>query len=319
MSLALVRFRQGQQWAWGCVSGDKVHAPQSWRGMSTGAIVGRGVDLLRRELHDPIVGVHALIDLDLLAPVTAHQQLIFQVGNYRSHLQEVGVRNFQQAPNAYFSKASSALAPPTGCVTRPPGVRLLDYEVELGLIIGQPMYATTQVKAQALGAYVAGLVMVNDISARDPQIADGQYFHSKSHRGFCPVGPLLILLDRGDWQLLNQLRLRLWVNGKLRQDALLSDMVHPPHTSLSRLTQAINLHPGDLLATGTPGGCAIRAPSVGLQKLMNLLPDRIKFKGFVNAQARSGRYLKDGDVMTCHIGTSDGRIDLGRQSVEVVA
>ena len=245
--------------------------------------------------------------------------MTFQVGNYRSHLREVGVSNPDAAPNVFFSKAVSALTGPQDALHMPDGVRLLDYEVELGLVMGRHVDRSVTVAAHQLSHFVAGLVLVNDISARDLQIADGQYFHGKSHRGFCPVGPYLVLLEETEFSLLDQLQLRLWVNGELRQSSSVRDMVHAPPAALTHLSAAIDLHPGDLIATGTPGGCAIRAPKVAIQKLLNLLPDRMKLRGFIAAQARSGRYLKVGDIVTAAIATPNGEIDLGTQRTEVLA
>jgi 2-keto-4-pentenoate hydratase/2-oxohepta-3-ene-1,7-dioic acid hydratase in catechol pathway len=164
---------------------------------------------------------------------------------------------------------------------------------------------------------VRALVLVNDISARDPQIADGQYFLSKSHRGFCRVGPWLHVLEVGEWERLWPLRLRLWVNDTLRQDATTQDMVHLPHETLSRLSDAIDLEPGDLLATGTPGGCAVRAPRRCVQQVLGLLPSAWVQAAFVGAQARSGRYLKPGDRLRSQVLSGDGRSICGAQELEI--
>jgi 2,4-didehydro-3-deoxy-L-rhamnonate hydrolase len=319
MSLSIVRFKKGGSWGWGSVQDDYVLSPVAWNGLATGVIAAMGIGFLRKSLSEPGCPRVALSGLPLLAPITNRQQLIFQVGNYHSHLREVGVRNVARAPNAFFSKATSALAPPDGIVRVPQGVRLLDYEVELGLVMARSLSTPTRLQEQDLSTYVAAITVVNDFSARDTQLADGQYFHSKSHRGFCPVGPKLVFLEGAEFGRLKDLRLRLWVNRELRQDAMLSDMVHPPHQTLSRLSDAIDLEAGDLVATGTPGGCAIRAPHMAVQKLMNLLPDHVKLKLFVGAQAKTGRYLSPGDSVFASISTIDGTLDLGRQATQVRA
>jgi 2-keto-4-pentenoate hydratase/2-oxohepta-3-ene-1,7-dioic acid hydratase in catechol pathway len=319
MTLSLVRFQSETHWRWGVRQGDRLLSHAAWAGLSTGEIVGLGLPALRAAAGGGGCTACDLSQVRILPPITRHQQLTFQVGNYRSHLREVGVSNPDAAPNVFFSKAVSALTGPQDALRKPVGVRLLDYEVELGLVMGRHVDRPVTVAAQQLSQFVAGLVLVNDISARDAQIADGQYFHSKSHRGFCPVGPYLVLLDESEFALVDQLQLRLWVNGELRQSSSVRDMVHPPPAALTHLSAAIDLHPGDLIATGTPGGCAIRAPKVAIQKLLNLLPDRVKLRGFIAAQARSGRYLKAGDVVTAAIATPNGEIDLGIQRTEVLA
>ena len=319
MGLALIRFARGAHAAWGALEGEVIVTPAGWQGWTTGALMALPLDELTAALEDPRCERVPLDQVSLLSPITPNQQLIFQMGNYHSHLREVGVRDTHAARNVFFAKAASSLAPPRGQVRQPEAVALLDYEVELGLVMGGSLTAPTDIAAGELHRYVRAVTLVNDISARDAQIADAQYYLGKSHRGFCPVGPWLMVLEKAEFDQLEHLRLRLWVNGTLRQDANTSDMVHRPHVSLSQLSRAIDLNPGDLLATGTPGGCAIRAPRIGVQKLLNLLPDRVKLAGFVRAQLRSGRYLKAGDVITASITTADGRSWSGEQRTEVVA
>jgi 2-keto-4-pentenoate hydratase/2-oxohepta-3-ene-1,7-dioic acid hydratase in catechol pathway len=318
MRLDLVRFATPRGFAWGVVQGDEVSAPELWHNLPTGGLMARSLQELKQEWASTPVRSHRLAQLELLAPITANQQLLFQLGNYYSHLREVGMPAHPRPRNVIFSKAASSLAPGHGAITRPADVRLLDFEVELGLVIGRPVRGPQRLDAAGLPGVVRALVLVNDISARDSQVADGQYFLSKSHRGFCRVGPWLHVLEDRPWERLWPLQLRLWVNGTLRQDATTQDMVHLPHETLSRLAEVIDLEPGDLLATGTPGGRAVRAPHRCIQQALGLLPSAWGHAAFVGDQARSGRYLKPGDRLRAQVFTDDGQSICGGQDLEVV-
>src|SRR4029434_5907971 len=164
--------------------------------------------------------------LSLLSPVTTPCRVVAQAVNYRSHARESG---FGDDGTAVFSrKSSGSISGPSDDVVRPAHVRLLDYEVELGLVIRRGPVAGSAVGESALPGHVAGLVMCNDISARDVQLTKGQFYESKSYPTFTPTGPRLVLLDAADFGRLAGLRLRLWVNGELRQDATVADMITRP-------------------------------------------------------------------------------------------
>jgi len=163
--------------------------------------------------------------LSLLSPVTTPCRVVAQAVNYRSHARESGFG--EDPPAVFFRKSSASISGPTGEVVRPAHVRLLDYEIELGLVIGRGLGIGTTVRDADLPTYVAGLVMSNDISARDVQLEKGQYYESKSYPTFTPTGPRLVLLDAEDFTRLSGLRLRLWVNGELRQDGTVADMITP--------------------------------------------------------------------------------------------
>jgi 2-keto-4-pentenoate hydratase/2-oxohepta-3-ene-1,7-dioic acid hydratase in catechol pathway len=168
-----------------------------------------------------------------------------------------------------------------------------------------------------LPGYVAGLVMCNDISARDIQLEKGQFYESKSYPTFTPTGPRLVLLEGDDLGRLAGLRLRLWVNGAPRQDATAADMITRPAAALSALAGFQPLDPGDLLLTGTPGGTALQAPPAVIEKVGDLLPAPLKWRMFFSRQERNPAYLKPGDVVTASIATDDGTLDLGTQRVDI--
>ena len=162
--------------------------------------------------------------------------------------------------------------------------------------------------------HVAGLVMCNDISARDVQLTKGQFYESKSYPTFTPTGPRLVLLEADDFARLPGLRLRLWVNGELRQDGTAADVITGPAAALSMLASFQRLDPGDLVLTGTPGGTALQAPPAVVAKVGDLLlPAPLKWRAFFSRQERNPAYLKAGDMITASIASEDGALDLGSQ------
>jgi 2-keto-4-pentenoate hydratase/2-oxohepta-3-ene-1,7-dioic acid hydratase in catechol pathway len=165
--------------------------------------------------------------------------------------------------------------------------------------------------------YVAAVVMCNDVSARDVQLEKGQFYESKSYPTFTPTGPRLVLLDPEDFGRLAGLRLRLWVNGELRQDGTVADMLIRPAAALTLLARFQPLDPGDLVLTGTPGGTALQAPPAVIEKMGDLLPTPLKWRVFFSRQARNPAYLKAGDQITASIATEDGALDLGTQQIVV--
>jgi 2-keto-4-pentenoate hydratase/2-oxohepta-3-ene-1,7-dioic acid hydratase in catechol pathway len=254
--------------------------------------------------------------LDLLSPVTAPARVVAQAVNYRSHAVESGF-DPDRLPPVFFRKSSHSLTGPAGDINRPPGVGFLDYEVELGLVIGADLPVGTAVTPETLHHYVAALVVTNDISARQIQLTKTQFYEAKSYPTFTPAGPWLALVDATDLARLSSLRLTLSVNGEIRQDALAADMIVPPARALTALSKFQPLAPGDLLLTGTPGGTALKAPPKPVEKLAGLLPPRVKWQMFFRRQEGNPRYLHDGDLITASIASADGKLDLGTQRCTV--
>ena len=255
--------------------------------------------------------------LDLLSPVTAPARIVAQAVNYRSHASDSGM-NPDTVPPAFFRKTSHSLTGPTGDIIRPDGVLFLDYEVELGLVIGADLPVGTTVTEATLADYVAALVVANDVSARQIQLTKTQFYEAKSYPTFTPAGPWLTLVDAADLARLTSLRLTLSVNGEVRQDATAADMIVRPGRALSLLSRFQPLTPGDLLLTGTPGGTALKAPAKAMEKLAGLLPPATKWRLFFRRQAANRRYLQDGDLITATIATADGELNLGTQRNTVV-
>ena len=257
-------------------------------------------------------------DLNLLSPVTAPCRVVAQAVNFRSHATDSGI-DPDTVPAAFFRKTSGSISGPYADITKPAHVRFLDYEVEIGLVIGAEIPVGTAITAADIARYVAGLVITNDVSARDLQLPKTQFFESKSYPTFTPVGPRLVLLGAAELARFTDLRLRTWVNGELRQDQTAADMITGPVAALNILTGFQALSPGDLLLTGTPGGTALKAPAKPAQILAGLLPAHLKWKAFFSRQAANPDYLHHGDVVELRIATPDGAIDLGRQRTMIKA
>jgi 2-keto-4-pentenoate hydratase/2-oxohepta-3-ene-1,7-dioic acid hydratase in catechol pathway len=255
--------------------------------------------------------------LALVSPVTAPCRVVAQATNFASHVKDVGM-NPQRIPLTFFRKASGSITGPYDDVIRPGHVRLLDYEVEIGLVIGRDMPVGTTITADNWTDYVAGLVVTNDISARDIQLSKTQFFESKSYPGFTPVGPALVLLERDELRRFDQLRLRLWVNGEPRQNMPVGgDMLFPPVEALRTLSGFQRLDPGDLVLTGTPVGTALSGGPAPLRSIVSLLPPALKWKLVLPLQEKNRKYLHDGDVIEATVATDDAALDLGRQRTTI--
>lgn len=257
----------------------------------------------------------AIAQLELLAP-TPGARIFCQGANYRTHMIESGM-DPDRMFNMFFTKSTASLAGPHDDIIRPAHVRLLDYEVELGLVLRAPITHATAVTDATLVDYVGGFVVANDVSARDVQLPQGQWYKGKSYRTFCPVGPYLVVPDADHLGRWRQLRLTLSVNGELRQDSLAGDMAFGPAATLSEWSQLEDLGAGDLLLTGTPGGVALQPPPPRVQKIAGLLPEARRWELFVRSQGRSGAYLKPGDLIEASIRTDDKTLDLGTQRTYV--
>jgi 2-keto-4-pentenoate hydratase/2-oxohepta-3-ene-1,7-dioic acid hydratase in catechol pathway len=251
--------------------------------------------------------------LALLSPVTAPCRVVAQMTNFSSHVKDAGM-DPRTIPLTFFRKASGSIAGPFDDIVRPAHVRFLDYEVEIGLVIGREIPVGTEISEANLADYIVGLVVTNDVSARDVQLPKTQFYESKSYPTFTPAGPVLVLLDADELKRFGDLRLRLRVNGEIRQDAIVNgDMIYPPLQALQALARFQRLDPGDLVLTGTPVGTALSAPPKPVEIIGSLLPATVKWKAFFRRQAKNPKYLRDGDVVEAAVTTDDGDIDLGAQ------
>lgn len=258
----------------------------------------------------------AVETLTLISPVTAPCRVVAQMTNFVSHVRDSGM-NPETVPLTFFRKASGSISGPYEDIVKPEHVRFLDYEVEIGLVFGQALPVGTEITSATLPDYIAALVITNDVSARDIQLPKTQFYEAKSYPTFTPVGPALVLLEDGDFARFSDLRLQLRVNGEIRQDNTVADMIYRPLETLRALNRFQRLDAGDLLLTGTPGGTALKAPPKPIEILGALIPPALKWKSFFKAQAKNSKYLQDGDVVEITVGTDDGDLDLGTQRTVV--
>jgi 2,4-diketo-3-deoxy-L-fuconate hydrolase len=272
---------------------------------------------LQEELQNPAKkGSHTKISLDtvdILPPITNPCQVLCQGANYRQHMIESGMNPDDKKFNMIFNKSAASITSYNGNIVRPEHVKLLDYEIELGLVIGTSVTQATEISDDNLHRFVAAIVIGNDVSARDIQIPQMQFFKGKSYRTFCPVGPYLCLLEPDDFTYLSQLNLQLTVNGEARQQDSTANLVFKPAETLTELSLIADLNMGDLILTGTPAGCAMRAPSARMQRLGGLLKESKKWQIFNKMQAKRTQYLQPGDIVESRIFSADDHINLGVQ------
>ncbi len=314
MAIHLAHFDYQNRVLWGVLTADGViPLPESYA--STGDLIRSVTTTELNQLTGAVIPRSAI---KLLSPVTRNQQFICQGANYRQHMIESGMNPDAKHFNMIFTKASSCIVAADSPVIKPAHVRFLDYEIELGLVLRREISGPVQVTEQNLHEFIAGLVIVNDYSARDVQIPQMQFYKGKSYRSFGPIGPWLCLLEPGDMKYLKQLQLTLKVDGQVRQSDSSGNMVHGPVATLNELAGLQDLFPGDLIATGTPAGCALAIPSPAKQKIGALLGETKKWALFLKAQEKRSHYLQPGQVVEASIRSADGVIDLGTQRNQVV-
>ncbi len=316
MAINVVRYDDAGTPRWGVVIGTQVQTLALDAG-STATLMEHGVEMAQGAAADPRPD-RELAGLRLLCPVTADRQLIAQGLNYSSHLKEIGIPSGRLPFNTIFRKASSCMAPADTDVIRPPHVRLLDYEVEIGIVMKRAITGPVRVTRDNLADYVGALVLHNDVSARDVQLPQVQFYKGKSYRTFGPTGPWLTLVDATDLAHFDEIALRLEVNGQVRQQATAADISFKPPETLTELSQVQDLYPGDLIVTGTPGGTAVKSPGGLKLFIARLLPDSRRWPLFIKGALKDPDYLKDGDRMLLAARTPDGRIDLGEHHNRIV-
>lgn len=315
MALNIIHFEYQQKARWGVVRSGKITPIAGEYASTADFLKAVNIEELRQLRADEIDESQ----VRLLSPITRDRQFVCQGANYRQHMIESGMNPDEKSYNMIFTKASSCIVPADHDVIRPRQVQFLDYEIEMGLVMRRDITSKQIVTDENLHEYIAGIVIVNDYSARDVQIPQMQFYKGKSFRSFGPVGPYLCLLGKDDLRLLKRLQLRLAVNGETRQQDSTANLVYGPAETLTELSGVQDLFVGDLIATGTPSGCALSIPSPAKQKLGALLPERKKWEIFLKVQSKRTQYLKAGDVVEARIFSDDGAIDLGVQRNTVVA
>jgi 2-keto-4-pentenoate hydratase/2-oxohepta-3-ene-1,7-dioic acid hydratase in catechol pathway len=221
-----------------------------------------------------------LAGLTLCAPILKPPHNIICVGkNYRAHAEEFSKSGYDAGSTAQdsipqhpivFSKPASTIGNPGGIIPLFTGLSdAVDYEAELAVIIGK---AGRGISREDAMSHVFGYTVVNDVTARDLQQQHKQWFLGKGIDGFCPMGPWVVSADEADYR---DMRVMCRVNGELRQNASLRDLIFDIPVLIETISRGMTLQPGDVIATGTPEGVGI---------------------GFTPP-----RFLRAGDVVECEI------------------
>ena len=192
-------------------------------------------------------------------PIHRPGKIICLGKNYAEHAKEGGFDNPERP--LLFCKTANTLNGPADPIVMPRSSRQVDWEVELAVVIGREGKRIP--RADALD-YIAGFTVMNDVSGRDAQFADSQWFRGKSFDTFAPMGPAIVTPDElGDFR---NLRLTAVVDGKVMQDGSTRDMIFDIPFLIENISEDITLMPGDVISTGTPAGVGIfRDPPILLQ------------------------------------------------------
>jgi 2-keto-4-pentenoate hydratase/2-oxohepta-3-ene-1,7-dioic acid hydratase in catechol pathway len=253
--MKLATFTQGGSTRIGVVEGDEVvdlseAAPELPRDMTALFEAPAGaVDRARRAAAETRTRI-PLDDVHLEAPIRRPPKILAVGLNYADHVAESGLK--ASGHPSIFNKQSTSVIGPCDPVHLPRASQALDYEGELGLVIGKRCRHVPRDRASEV---VAGYLVVNDVSVRDWQFHTPTMTMGKSFDTHCPTGPWIVTADEvGDP---HSLGLRTWVDGELRQDSNTKELIFDCFAIIEYLSTAFTLEPGDLISTGTPAGVGI--------------------------------------------------------------
>ncbi len=199
------------------------------------------------------------MDVRLSHPVRRPSKIICMGKNYAEHAKEGGFDAPEQP--LIFAKAPSALNGPADPIVLPASSGKIDWEVELALVIGKE---GKRIDPASAFDYIAGYTIMNDVSGREAQFGDGQWFRGKSFDTFAPLGPAIVTPD--EIPEIGDITLTALVNGQMMQEGNTRDLIFDIPTLLEFISRDITLFPGDIISTGTPAGVGIfRDPPVVLQ------------------------------------------------------
>jgi len=319
MGYNILRFKHNQTTHWGVLKGDKI--------TPFGIGVGQLSEILTNHLGEASAkaknadsGTFDLSSVQIISPVTRPTRLLCLGLNYYEHRDEAQAHRTKTAP-LFFRKDESAIIGASDDIQWPKGCHLLDYEVEMGLIMKKEITGPIKVTTENIGEYVGGMILANDMSPRDLMFFTpfSQWYMGKSWRCMCPLGPYIYIFEEGEAAKMHEMEIKLWVNDDLRQDAHTKDMITKPEKALTLASESIDLAIGDVVLTGTPGGVAIQAPSKTKQNIGRILFSEKKLATMmVKSQLKSGRFLKGGDVVRCSLKSADGQIDCGEQRSTII-
>jgi len=202
----------------------------------------------------------SLSEVDILAPLTKPEKIICVGLNYLDHCKETGME--PPAAPVIFSKYANAIIGHKEDIECPVNSNQVDFEAELVVVIGKEAKRISEEDAEG---HVFGYTIMNDVSARDIQFADGQWVRGKSPDTFAPIGPVIVTKDQIEDP--HQLDISLTLNGEIMQQSNTKNLIHRIPAIISYLSQSMTLKPGDIIATGTPPGVGMgRDPKVWLNE-----------------------------------------------------
>ena len=252
--MKLLRYRHGDGVTVGALLDDRIVRLDGIGFGSMSSVIEGGhdaLDRIRTHLASAKAEV-ALADVELLAPLERPSKYLAIGMNYGKHLEEADKLGVARSKHqVWFNKQTSCISGPYDTID--PGVtEKLDYEVELGVVIGRQAKHVSECEAPH---YVFGYLVANDVSARDWQFHSPTFTMGKSFDTHGPIGPWIVTADEIPDP--HGLALRCYVNGELRQDNVTGGMIANVWQQIAYLSTAFTLYPGDLIATGTPEGVGI--------------------------------------------------------------
>ncbi|GGN88472.1 fumarylacetoacetate hydrolase family protein [Haloarcula pellucida] len=236
---------------WGVRADERVYSLADWPG-SDPTLADIGSAGYRRRVREALeTGSLTAVDGDvsLLAPVEAPGKIVCAGLNYRDHAEEQD-EEIPEKP-LLFSKAATSVTNPGDPIVHPADLDDVDYEVELGVVIGQ---TASSLDPDEVRDHVAGYTVINDVSGRDAQFDDGQFFRGKSYDTFSPMGPTLVAGDGFDP---NGVDVACRLNGETKQSSNTEQFIFDVDELVAYISDAMTLRPGDVISTGTPGGVGI--------------------------------------------------------------
>ena len=249
--MQFVRYTAGGGPTWGVRRDDEVVPLDGLReDVSAARLADEGfLRLARREADAAANRALDADEVQLLAPVPRPGKIVCVGLNYHDHAEEQN----EEVPERplLFGKAPTAVTNPGSPIVHPDGIEQVDYEVELGVVIGRTASGVSEADARDV---VAGYTAINDVSARDAQFEDEQFLRGKSYDTFGPMGPTLV--PEGDVDP-HSLDVACRVNGETKQESNTDQFIFDVDELVSYISDAMTLRPGDVISTGTPGGVGV--------------------------------------------------------------
>lgn len=249
--MQFVRYNGGAGPTWGVRADGTIHAladlpagEPSYQDLTN----RRYLDRVERTVENGGLSQVTASDASLLAPVPRPPKIVCAGLNYRDHAAEQD----EEIPDRplLFAKAPTTVTNPGSPIVHPAGEQV-DYEVELAVVIGR---RARNLDEDEVPGYVAGYTVLNDVSGRDAQLSDDQFFRGKSYDTFSPMGPALVAGERFDP---NAVDVELRVDGETKQSSNTGQFIFDVHELVSYVSGNMTLEPGDVISTGTPGGVGI--------------------------------------------------------------